>query len=421
MSNNQTAPYKIGDRVLITTNVNGVTMRKAIITDYDPNHRGYRLKNTINGKSILNGALFAYNELELNPSATKTASKDTNIPLPKDVTLNTILGQEAAKRQIKVGIKQNLAVLLVGDTGTGKTTIIKDLADKANQPYIRFNLTGETTVEEFVGKYTLENGRTIWNDGILLSAMKSGAWLIVDEINVALPEILFVLHSLLDDERAVLVANHDGEVIKPHENFRFFATMNPVDEYAGTKDLNKAFKSRFGMIINLNYPSPKIESVILQTKGGLEQDIADKLVDIAVEVRKLKTAGELFYTLSTRDLLQCANLVKPLSLAQAIKLTIINKANGDGQAIADVVKRVDSSYTELEAIAGTTNLEALEIKLQEYKSKLAEFNSEHQLLDVRLKHLNALEAEQSKKLADKEADLKAVLKKELIAELMGSN
>lgn len=286
-------------------------------------------------------------KIEVKPFETKALGK------------HDILGQATITKQLELAAEKNIAALIVGDTGTGKTTIVKSIADKKERKYTRFNLTGETTVDEFVGKYVLRNKETIWEDGVLLAAMKAGHWLIVDEINVALPEILFVLHSLLDDDRSVLVANHNGEIIKPHPNFRFFATMNPVDEYAGTKDLNKAFKSRFGMILIMEYPNAKIEAQVVSSKGGVQPDVAMKIVDVGHSIRKAKAEGEVFYTCSTRDLIQWAMLVEDLGLQEAFEVTLLNKANGDGQAVKKAYTDIVGLYSDAEKAGHTLNLDEL--------------------------------------------------------------
>lgn len=275
----------------------------------------------------------------------KSAELPTKPTTPKKtLKAHTILGQQTAKKHLEVAIERNLPVLLVGDTGTGKTTIVKDLADKHRKRVLRFSITGETTVDEFVGKYVLENGATVWQDGILLYAMKAGHWLVVDEVNVALPEILFVLHSLLDDDRAVTVTQHEGELVKPDDRFRFFGTMNPVDEYAGTKDLNKAFKSRFGMILNIDYPAPKVERQVVEVKGRTTPEVASLLVDIGLQIRKAKKADEVFFTCSTRDLIQTAQLVEPLGVLDALKIGLVNKANGDTEKVEAIIKRTVADY-----------------------------------------------------------------------------
>jgi nitric oxide reductase NorQ protein len=344
--------------------------------------------------------------------------KPTKAPIKIDqLSDNAILGQDKIKKQLKHAITQDMPALLIGETGTGKTTLIKDLAEQAGKKWLRFNLTGETTVDEFVGKYTLENGQTKWQDGVLLYAMRQGLWLIVDEINVALPEILFVLHSLLDDDKSVLVAQHNGEVVKPSPDFKFFATMNPVEEYAGTKDLNKAFMSRFGMIVKLDYPKPEYEKAILMHKAGIDQPTADKLVDIAIMLRKAKQDGEIFYTCSTRDLIQLAKLSKPLGLADAIMVTVINKANGDGVKIKEYIRRVVELYKETEKELGTLNIEEVKQKITALTETIRIKESQLEQAEREVEYRRQLIDQKELELQNKLPELKAQAKRELLAEL----
>lgn len=322
-----------------------------------------------------------------------------------------ILGQDKIHKQLDLAVELDMPVLIIGDTGSGKTTIVKSIADKQGREYIRFNLTGETTVDEFVGKYVLRNRETVWEDGILLKAMKSGKWLIVDEVNVALPEILFVLHSLLDDDRSVVVANHNGEVVKPHKNFRFFGTMNPVDEYAGTKDLNKAFKSRFGMILNMEYPKADVEAQIIQSKGGVAPETAMQVVDVAQKIRKAKQDGEVFYTCSTRDLIQWASLVERLGINDAFEVSILNKANGDSEKIVKLATDVLKGYVTAKKDGLELNLDTLvkanrqiesDRKDIEAKKKKIKKEAKQELIKSLVEGSKSKELEELKKLIDKE-------------------
>ncbi len=95
--------------------------------------------------------------------------------------LNAIeVDQIGMQSKEKIAADNDMSVLLIGETGTGKTSLVQELAGEAKKKAIRFNLTGETTVDEFVGKYTLKDENTVWEDGILLQAIKKGRWLIVD-------------------------------------------------------------------------------------------------------------------------------------------------------------------------------------------------------------------------------------------------
>ncbi len=286
-----------------------------------------------------------------------------------------ILGQEENLKLIDVAVKKNLPVLLVGDTGCGKTTMVKQQAKKHKKNVMRFNLTGETTVDEFIGKYTLEEKKTVWKDGILLTAMKEGHWLVVDEINVALPEILFVLHALLDDDRAVTVTTHDSEVVTPHKDFRFFATMNPVEEYSGTKDLNKAFLSRFPMILDVDYPDQATEYAILKQEAGCDEKTAAVCAEVGIMLRRNKKENTIFYTCSTRDLIQWARLAGELGLGQAFKVTIGNKARADEKRINDVLEGVLTGFKRVQAATGITHLDQITKKFEELQRARAEFDA----------------------------------------------
>lgn len=334
-----------------------------------------------------------------------------------NVTANTVLGQDKIKKQLTLSANQDIPALLIGETGTGKTTIVKDIAEKLGKKWIRFNLTGETTVDEFVGKYVLENGKTVWQDGVLLYAMKNGLWLIVDEINVALPEILFVLHSLLDDDKSVMVAQHEGEVVKPHKNFRFFATMNPIEEYAGTKELNKAFMSRFGVIVQIHYPRPEYEKAVLIHKAGADEELANKAIDIAITLRRAKKDGDIYYTCSTRDLIQFCRLAKLMPINDAIQLTIINKANGDGDKIKELAKNIVGGYDEVVKEYGTLNLNDIKQKIAETAKELQDKEYEISQAESELREKIELLAEKEKELENKIPSMKKAIRRELILEL----
>lgn len=239
--------------------------------------------------------------------------------------------------------------LLIGETGVGKTTVVRELAKDREKTLVRISLNGSTGVEEILGKWLADKGTTIWQDGILLSAMKAGHWVVMDEINAALPEILFTLHSLLDDDRSVVLAEKDNEVVKPHEEFRFFSTMNPPEDYAGTKDLNKALISRFTAILNIHPLKDVDETSLLTDMYGVPADISYRLVDMANKLRKAKQEDKIFYFCSTRDLVQAGKLLGAgLDLNLAVAASVINKMT------KDEVKEVKKVFEEFSTTKAPT-------------------------------------------------------------------
>ena len=311
------------------------------------------------------------------PTKRKPAVKKAKVVLPTTtIASHEVIGQDENKKVVELAIEHNLPVLLIGETGTGKTSIVREQSIKLGKQLTRFSITGETTVDEFVGKYELESGATVWKDGVLLDAMKNGKWLVADEINVALPEILFVLHSLLDDDHFITVSNHLGEVVKPHEDFRFFATMNPPEEYAGTKELNKAFQSRFSVVLQVNYPEPEVEVKILVDKAGIEPDHATKMVDVANALRKAKKEDKIFFTCSTRDLLHWADVVaKGLDPNKAFEVAVLNKTGGDAKVITDIYQAIIGDYIAIDTPEVTLTIDWFKQRKVELDKDFADFEA----------------------------------------------
>lgn len=248
--------------------------------------------------------------------------------------MRKIRGQEHVKKAIKTGVDAGMAVLLIGETGTGKTSLVRELAEENKMVFSRVNLNGQTGVDEFVGRWLLKDGETVWQDGILTQAMRSGHWLVVDEINAALPEILFVLQSVLDGEKLsdgyLVLAERDGSRVTPHPDFRLFATMNPPAEYSGTKEMNKAQMSRYGVVIEVNYVAPEIERDILIEAAGVSEGDATIMADYANSVRKMKAAAQIFYTVSTRDLIAWARITKASSdMYDGFMYGVLNKVQNE--------------------------------------------------------------------------------------------
>lgn len=237
-----------------------------------------------------------------------------------------VIVDEAVRSVLKASIKSSNPVLLIGETGVGKTTIIQEEADQAKKTLHRVSLNGSTSVEEIIGKWLAKAGTTYWQDGILLSAMKKGDWIVFDEINAALPEILFALHSLLDHDRKVTVPEKDNEVVRPHKNFRFFANMNPTQDYSGTKDVNMALMSRFAAVLIIDVLDNTNEMKLLVDGFGADPKDAEILVRIAHKLREEKKKDNIFYFCSTRDLIHTIGFIKEgVELNNAIKHSIVNK------------------------------------------------------------------------------------------------
>ena len=111
----------------------------------------------------------------------------------------------------EIAYKNKINSLLVGDTGTGKTHAVRHFCFENKLPYMRVNLNEATTVEDLVGQWIPNpEGGFKWEDGVLTRFMRYGGVFVCDEINAANSGVLFILHSVLDDERKIVLVQKDG-------------------------------------------------------------------------------------------------------------------------------------------------------------------------------------------------------------------
>lgn len=82
-------------------------------------------------------------------------------------------------------------------------------------------------------------------EGILTEAIKSGDWILLDEVNMAPSSVLECLSQLLDNNGSVtLYEAGDHKSIPRHPGFRLFACMNPATD-TGKADLAPGLRNRF--------------------------------------------------------------------------------------------------------------------------------------------------------------------------------
>ena len=142
-------------------------------------------------------------------------------------------------------------------------------------------------MDEYVGSYSPdESGRLVFKEGLLVEAMRKGYWIILDELNLAKSEILEALNRLLDDNRELFIPEIN-EVIKPHQDFRIFATQNPLD-YGGRKELSIAFRSRFFHFFIRDLEDADLVKII-ETRCKVPESRSKKLVDIMKSLRVLRS------------------------------------------------------------------------------------------------------------------------------------
>eukprot|EP00794_Sanderia_malayensis_P000583 gene583-1243_t len=156
----------------------------------------------------------------------------------------------------------NEPILLVGDTGCGKTTICQLFSHLRKSKLHTINCHMHTESSDFIGGLRPVRQRDDknemklfeWCDGPLVDAMKDGSSVLIDEISLADDSVLERLNSVLETEKLLVLAEKGGssddddiEIIIAHDRFRLLATMNPGGDF-GKKELSPALRNRFSEI-----------------------------------------------------------------------------------------------------------------------------------------------------------------------------
>lgn len=169
-------------------------------------------------------------------------------------------------RKAALAVHHGIPCMLEGETATAKTTAILWLAMLAGQDAVRVNLSGHTDTGELVGRFipSTQSGenRPAWEfaEGYIPRALRNGWWVILDEVNLAEPQVLERLNPVLELPPTLVLTENDGRRfgsggdVPISENFRLFGTMNP-SEYAGRATLSPAFRDRWGIWGHIGKPS----------------------------------------------------------------------------------------------------------------------------------------------------------------------
>ncbi len=187
---------------------------------------------------------------------------------------------------------KSLVILFRGEPSTGKTKLIQYLQYKFKKPVIRINVTVNTEVSDLKGKWILKrsNGKVIteWVDGLITTALKTGAWLQIEEVNFMRREHQSIFYSLFDERREIILENKDGERIT-NPNLVAFLTMNPS---AFLRPLIPALKSRIDLVCEFSHLDVKRQAKLLIEKYECPEDLAKQISEVIDLLRK-KYEGEI--------------------------------------------------------------------------------------------------------------------------------
>ena len=248
--------------------------------------------------------------------------------------------------RVLYGIVANKRVYLHGHTGTGKTTLIEQVAARLGYPFMRLNFDSEISRMDLIGRDTLtsDGGTTVsrFVDGILPQMMQSPCLGCFDEIDFVRPDIAYVMQRMLEGD-SLVITEDGGRVVKPHPMFRAFATGNTVGQgdehgmYQGARVQSTALLDRFSVWQRIDYLKPEDRDVLIRNRvPSLEDGLRAKLNKYIGEHLQAFTTSKVLQPLSPRGFLGLAEAMvfftgvlpsQKDAVAQALESTILDRAS----------------------------------------------------------------------------------------------
>ena len=267
--------------------------------------------------------------LELAGVAVQNNVVDLPIGAPNVGSVNVLMNDvtvipEAVKEYVPFGHFKDLKsilqsglffpVFITGLSGNGKTMMVEQVCAKLKRECYRVNVTIETDEDDLIGSNTLVDGNIVFREGPVLKAMRKGAVLLIDEIDLASNKIM-CLQSIL--EGSGYLNKKTGEYVTPAKGFTIVATANTKGKgsddgrFIGTNVLNEAFLERFSITMEQEYPTNAIEKKILikefeRLEITDQEDYVVNLVNWADVIRKSFFEGAIDELISTRRLVHIA-------------------------------------------------------------------------------------------------------------------
>jgi hypothetical protein len=249
-------------------------------------------------------------------------------------------------------------VFVTGLSGNGKTTMIEQVCAKMGRECFRVNIVAETDEDDLFGGFRLNNGNMEWHDGPVVLAMKRGAILLLDEIDLG-SDKLMCLQSVLEGKGVYL--KKINQWIVPAAGFTIFATANTkgkgdeAGRFAGTRILNEAMLDRFDYTYEQEYASKATEKKILlraMKKFGAQDDaFADNLTKWADMIRKAYMEGACDEIISTRRLINIckANIVFS-DKSKAVKMSLSRFDTSTQESFFNSYSKIDAEVANAQDV-----------------------------------------------------------------------
>ena len=238
------------------------------------------------------------------------------------------------------------STMLLGPTGSGKTELVELACRKLGIECNVFNMgTIFDPISELLGVHRLVGGSSTFDYAKFAQDVQKPCVILLDELSRAPVTTNNVLFPCLDSRRTLPVDMAGGDDVRNipvNPKCVFIATANVGSEYTGTMSMDRALIGRF-FPLELGYMGKADEQKVLMKRFGIGKDDAANLVSVAETVRSKYSKTELSASLSTRETIMAAQLIRDgWSAQKAMELTYLplfegTKVEGERAVVMQII------------------------------------------------------------------------------------
>jgi hypothetical protein len=217
-----------------------------------------------------------------------------------------------------------VSALMYGPPGTGKTSVVEAAFDDL----VTVQGDSDTVTDDFVGSYTqTPDGRYEFAYGPLVTAMREGRALFIDDATLIPPTVLAVVYPAMDGRRQIIIKSHKNEVVDAAPGFYVVAGHNPGVHGAVLTD---ALSSRFSAQIHVSTDY----DLATQLK------IDPKAVRVARNLATRQEKGEIGWAPQLRELIAFNRIADVLGTTAAAGNLVGIAPEEDRDVVAETVRNV---------------------------------------------------------------------------------
>ncbi|KAM0819051.1 putative Midasin [Seiridium cardinale] len=229
---------------------------------------------------------------------------------------------------LSLSLQQPGPILLHGLPGSGKTSVVNELARELgmDSTMVTLHLNEQTDAKMLIGLYSTDSkpGSFSWRPGVLTTAVREGRWVLIEDLDRAPNEVMSTLLPLV--ERGELLIPSRGETVIAPSSFRLFATVRTTRGMHGQESLPTLLGQRFWDSVAVKMPMPiELQEVIIGTYPLLPKYAPD-IISVynrlaSLPSRSIAGAGRGISdrSITPRDLLKWCRRLNDLLVAAGCK------------------------------------------------------------------------------------------------------